>query len=58
MRIWKTMLSTAILGIATCLVSAHAEEMNDPFRGPALDAKKGKTIAYLPISLGFDMAQA
>jgi len=32
--------------------------LNDPFRGPALDSMKGKTIAYLPISLGFDMAQA
>ena len=32
--------------------------MTDPFRDPALDAMKGKTIAYLPISLGFDMAQA
>ena len=32
--------------------------MSDTFRDPALDAMKGKTIAYLPISLGFDMAQA
>ena len=32
--------------------------MNDPFRDPALSALKGKTIAYLPISIGFDLAQA
>jgi ribose transport system substrate-binding protein len=58
MRIWKTAVSTTILGLAAFMACAHAQEMNDPFRAPALDAMKGKTIAYLPISLGFDMAQA
>ena len=58
MRIWKTLLSTAVLGLISSLTIAQAQEMTDPFRDPALDAMKGKTIAYLPISLGFDMAQA
>jgi ABC-type sugar transport system substrate-binding protein len=38
--------------------AASAAEMNDAFREPALDALKGKTVAYLPISIGFDLAQA
>ena len=58
MRIWKTLLSTAVIGLVSGLAVAQAQEMSDTFRDPALDAMKGKTIAYLPISLGFDMAQA
>ena len=53
------------LSLAACSVlwasmgSAYAQDvMNDPFRDPALSALKGKTIAYLPISIGFDLAQA
>ncbi len=38
--------------------AALAQEPNDPFRGPALDALKDKWVAYLPISAGFDLAQA
>ncbi|AKQ53479.1 sugar ABC transporter substrate-binding protein [Bordetella hinzii] len=39
--------------------AAQAQEvMNDPFRAPALEALKDKKIAYLPISIGFDLAQA
>ena len=49
MRIWKTLLSTAVLGLISSLSIAQAQEMTDPFRDPALDAMKGKTIAYLPI---------
>ena len=58
MRIWKTLLSTAVAGLISSLTIAQAQEMSDTFRTPALDAMKGKTIAYLPISLGFDLAQA
>ena len=42
------------LGVA----SVQADDMNDPFREAALKSLKGKSIAYLPISLGFDLAQA
>ena len=42
MRIWKTVVSTAILGLATFVASAHAQEMNDPFRGPALELDEGQ----------------
>ncbi|ECB6741068.1 sugar ABC transporter substrate-binding protein, partial [Salmonella enterica subsp. enterica serovar Panama] len=40
------------------LASVHAQEVQDPFRDPALESLKGKKIAYLPISIGFDLAQA
>lgn len=35
-----------------------ADDMNDPYRDPALSALAGKKVAYLPISIGFDLAQA
>lgn len=38
--------------------AALAQEPNDPFRGPALESLEGKWVAYLPISAGFDLAQA
>lgn len=47
------------IALATACVSPTlAQTLNDPFRDPALAAMKGKKIAYLPISIGFDMAQA
>lgn len=39
-------------------VASAADDMNDPYREPALSALAGKKVAYLPISIGFDMAQA
>jgi len=60
------MKKTTLLGMAACAVMAlsigattvRADDMNDPYRSPALEALKGKKIAYLPISIGFDLAQA
>ena len=54
----KKMTLLAIAGLGIAASSAIAQEPNDPFRGPALDALKGKWVAYLPISAGFDLAQA
>jgi ribose transport system substrate-binding protein len=48
-------LFAVVAATATC---SFAQDATDPFRDPALNALKGKKIAYLPISLGFDMAQA
>lgn len=45
-------------GVAAAAGLSRAEEPKDPFRGPALESLKGKTVAYLPISAGFDLAQA
>ncbi|MET3616133.1 ABC-type sugar transport system substrate-binding protein [Rhizobium aquaticum] len=39
-------------------IAAADDNMNDPYRDPALSALKGKKVAYLPISIGFDLAQA
>ncbi|MAY47819.1 MAG: ABC transporter substrate-binding protein [Rhodobacteraceae bacterium] len=54
-------LKTAALcaAFATALAApALADDPSDPFRGPALDSLEGKWVAYLPISAGFDLAQA
>lgn len=48
----------AIAGIAAGALSASAQDFKDPFREPAMESLKGKKIAYLPISIGFDLAQA
>lgn len=48
-------LAAASLCTAT---AAMAADPSDPFRGPALSAMEGKWVAYLPISAGFDLAQA
>lgn len=50
--------ATALAALTIGSVATRAEDTTDAFRGPALAALKGKTIAYLPISLGFDLAQA
>lgn len=52
----------AAVALAALTVGATAakaaDDMNDPYREPALSALAGKKIAYLPISIGFDLAQA
>ncbi|WP_247880513.1 sugar ABC transporter substrate-binding protein [Ochrobactrum sp. Q0168] len=53
---YAAMAATALV-IGTASVKA-ADDMNDPYRDPALSSLAGKKIAYLPISIGFDMAQA
>jgi ribose transport system substrate-binding protein len=50
--------AAALAGLTMCATAARADDMNDPYRDPALAALRGKTIAYLPISIGFDLAQA
>lgn len=37
---------------------AHADGLVDPSRAGYLDAFKGKKVAFLPISMGFDLTQA
>lgn len=50
--------AAALAALTVGSVATRADESTDAFRGPALASLKGKTIAYLPISLGFDLAQA
>ncbi|MEI2386938.1 sugar ABC transporter substrate-binding protein [Breoghania sp. JC706] len=54
----KKLACAAVAALPLTVAAVHAQEPNDPFRGPALEALKGKWIAYLPISAGFDLAQA
>lgn len=54
-------LSRAVVAATTLALGAgalQAQELNDPYRDPALNSLAGKKIAYLPISAGFDLAQA
>lgn len=54
----KLGLAAATVAALAAAGTAFAQEINDPFRDPALESLKGKKIAYLPISIGFDLAQA
>jgi ribose transport system substrate-binding protein len=58
MRVKKILSGMIVAAIAATAMAASAQEVKDPYREPALSALKDKKIAYLPISLGFDMAQA
>jgi ribose transport system substrate-binding protein len=50
--------ATALAAVTIGSVTSRADDMNDPYREPALAALRGKSIVYLPISIGFDLAQA
>ncbi|NVK34873.1 MAG: sugar ABC transporter substrate-binding protein [Rhodobacteraceae bacterium] len=56
----KKLGKLALMTVASISVAggALAQEPNDPFRDPAIESLEGKWIAYLPISAGFDLAQA
>jgi len=57
MKWTRTVLAAAAL--AWCGHAAVAQEgIDDPTRAQFYDSFKGKTIAYLPIAMGFDMSQA
>ncbi|WP_199737939.1 sugar ABC transporter substrate-binding protein [Falsigemmobacter faecalis] len=59
MRVMKALSLALTASVAlTAALPALAQEMKDPFRDAALESLKGKKIAYLPISIGFDLAQA
>lgn len=59
MRAFKALSLALTASVAlTAALPAQAQEMKDPSREPALESLKGKKIAYLPISIGFDLAQA
>ncbi|RYE57621.1 MAG: sugar ABC transporter substrate-binding protein, partial [Rhizobiaceae bacterium] len=54
-----TALAALMVGaLALGATAVRADDMNDPYRDPALTSLAGKKIAYLPISIGFDLAQA
>jgi ABC-type sugar transport system substrate-binding protein len=57
-KVCLKLAAAALTCLTLCATTARADDMNDPYRDPALAALRGKTIAYLPISIGFDLAQA
>ncbi len=58
----KSKLIVGILAGASCLlaatVGARADGLVDPSRAGYLDTFKGKKVAFVPIAMGFDLAQA
>ena len=57
---WNMFRDTALIAAAGMSIAGTvlAQEPNDPFRGPALEALDGKLVAYLPVSTGFYRAKA
>jgi ABC-type sugar transport system substrate-binding protein len=55
MRLGKALLLAAAAGLIG--TAALADGIEDPARGPYYDAFKGKTVAYVPIAMGFDLTE-
>ena len=57
----KTMLAGAALALGVMGLSqaalAQGKGLDEPFRDPYYKALKGKTVAYLPVAMSFDLAQ-
>jgi ribose transport system substrate-binding protein len=47
-------LAAVVLGSG---LSARAQGLEEPFREPYIKALQGKTVAYLPVAMSFDLAQ-
>lgn len=57
MRIWKLLTAAAVAGMLT-LGHVQAEEgLVDDARQPTLDALKGKTVVFVPMSMSFDLPE-
>lgn len=55
----KAKFATALIGaLFAGALPAASEGLVDPSRAAYLEAFKGKTVAYVPISMGFDLTQA
>jgi ribose transport system substrate-binding protein len=59
----KSKLVVSVLAGASCLLAAatvgvRADGLVDPSRAGYLDTFKGKKVAFVPIAMGFDLAQA
>jgi ABC-type sugar transport system substrate-binding protein len=47
----------ALFAASLAPAAVHAEGIDDQFRAPYHDAFKGKKVAYIPLSMGIDVAQ-
>lgn len=52
-------IKTLLIMAATCagLGTAFAQGIDDPTRAPYYDAFHGKTVAYVPVAMGFDLTE-
>jgi len=48
---------TAIFGLAMLSTATAGEGLVDPGRAGYVEALKGKTVAFLPVAMGFDLAE-
>ncbi len=55
MKLIRTTLMTMALALAAAPVLA--EGIDDPTRGPYFESFAGKTIAYVPVAMGFDLTE-
>lgn len=54
----RTRMAFASLALAASSAAlAQGKGIDEPFRAAAIKALQGKTVAYLPVSQGFDLAQ-
>ena len=60
MKLRLAFAALAALGLSTAVttIAAKAQGLVDPSREGYLEAFKGKKVAFVPISMGFDLAQA
>ena len=60
MKLRLAFAALAALGLSTAVttIAAKAQGLVDPSREAYMEAFKGKKVAFVPISMGFDLAQA
>jgi ABC-type sugar transport system substrate-binding protein len=51
------LLAPALIAIGLLGHAGRAEGIDDPYRAAATDAFKGKVVAFLPLSMGFDLTE-
>ena len=58
-RSGRTTLKTMLFGIgltaATCAPALAQKGLDEPFQGAFKEALKGKTVAYVPVAMNFDL---
>ena len=53
----KTMLFGIGLAAAACTPALAQKGLDEPFQGAFKDALKGKTVAYVPVAMNFDLTE-
>ena len=54
-KLTKTILTAAVAAVTA--VSAGAQSIDDPSRAGFYDNAKGKTVAFVPLAMGFDLTE-